>query len=60
MDPDSNLAEQLEIAQDILKDADKGRAISEDDAVRLAELVEGLDDWLRGRGFLPKRWSRGR
>jgi hypothetical protein len=60
MDPDANLKEQLEIAKNILGAVDHGGTLDEDDVVRLAELVEGLDEWIRGQGFLPKRWSRRR
>ena len=60
MDPDSNLTEQLEIAKDILGAVDHGGEIDEDDVVRLAELIESLDEWIRRGGFLPKCWSRKR
>ena len=60
MDPDANLKEQLEIAKDILGAADHGGTMDEDDVIRLAELIEGLDGWIKGCGFLPKRWSRRR
>lgn len=60
MDPDSNLAEQLELAKDILGAADHDGSIDEDDVVRLAELIEALDGWIKRGGFLPKRWTRKR
>lgn len=60
MDPDSNLTEQLELAKDILGAADHGGSIDEDDVVRLAELIESLDEWIKRGGFLPKRWTRKR
>jgi len=30
------------------------------DAVRMAELFESLDCWLKARGYLPKSWAEGR
>lgn len=57
MDPDSNLAEQLRLAARIVQCLDKSRPIDDDDAGRLAELVESLDEWLREGGFLPHAWA---
>lgn len=54
MDPNANLNEMIELATEHI-DADE---IDQDDARRLAELVLGLDDWLVGHGFLPRRWAR--
>jgi hypothetical protein len=28
-------------------------------AMRLAELIEALDQWITGGGFLPERWRLG-
>jgi alkyl hydroperoxide reductase subunit AhpC len=47
MDPNAALQELLAIAGAAERDPD-----------RMAELVEALDGWLRGGGFLPARWSR--
>lgn len=67
MDPDSNLAEQREIvkrinaiidAPDPVTDAltaDRSAEL-ESLAIRLAELVEALDQWLSADGFLPEDW----
>jgi hypothetical protein len=30
---------------------------NEEDARRLAELVDALDEWLRSGGFLPRDWE---
>lgn len=59
MDPNANLNEQLELAEEMLKayEDEDGNGIDQDDAARLAELVRALDGWLSSRGFLPKRWS---
>jgi len=69
MDPDANLAEQRQIAARILaRHTDdvrsRGRlrrgvemsADDTDDAQRLAELVQALDGWISGGGFLPAAW----
>jgi len=59
MDPDANLAEQRRIAARLLDDNqrkdDYGRA---QDANRLAELVQALDEWLTRGGFLPPSWGK--
>ena len=70
LDPDANLAEQIELARVILKKVDAVAEAEElsddleishevvDDAERLAELVIALDGWLRRRGFLPGAWKK--
>lgn len=56
MDPDANLAEQLDSARRILS----GEYANLDfHAERLAELVIALDEWIRGGGFVPSRWTEG-
>jgi hypothetical protein len=59
MDPDANLAEQRKIVARLLDDNqrkdDYGRA---QDANRLAELVQALDEWLTRGGFLPPSWGK--
>lgn len=57
MDPDTNLEEQLRIAERILRQSDDDGEIDDYDSIRLAELVGALDGWLRGGGFLPSRWD---
>ncbi len=55
MDPNANLNEQRRIRERILN----GSAINvESDAIRLAELSEALDEWIKGGGFLPAAWKR--
>jgi hypothetical protein len=60
MDPNANLKEMLELATSIQNayEDEEGNGIDQDDANRLAELVEALDGWLKGKGFLPGRWAR--
>lgn len=62
MDPNANLAEQIELAGKIIRDSDTAdpstiNPVDPDDANRLAELVQALDGWLTNGGFLPGRWS---
>ena len=57
MDPTKNLEEQVEIANHML-DADD--YVDSGDAVRLAELVVSLDNWIVKGGFPPKRWNKER
>lgn len=61
MDPNANLEEQLEIAARILDYSDDPDVpeenIDPDDALRLAELVQALHDWISGGGFLPAKWQ---
>lgn len=53
MDPEENLKEQLRISERI----QKGEQTT-GDAMRLAELVEALDEWIRKGGFLPSPWKK--
>jgi hypothetical protein len=53
MDPNANLAEQLRLARYVQRGTATPREID-----RLAELVEALDEWLRGGGVLPTAWER--
>lgn len=57
MDPDANLREQLELTTRILSE-EEDRTIGDlaDQAVRLAELVKSLNDWISSGGFLPEPW----
>ena len=54
MDPDNNLMEQRRIIARIL--ADDSESIDTGDALRLAELAQALDEWIRKGGFLPASW----
>ena len=56
MDPDANLRELRALADAILQG--EGTPADCRRAVRLAELVEALDGWLSGGGFLPRKWER--
>jgi hypothetical protein len=55
MDPDANLREQLELVAkvDEMTDGEKVHAFE-----RLADLVEGLNDWITHHGHLPKAWRK--
>jgi len=57
MDPDANLKEQLLLAQKANK---LDGELTDEDAIRLAELVLALDEWIRNGGFLPKLWRTKR
>lgn len=57
MDPDSNLENQIDIANDILNGNVEEEDLA-DDAAALAELVVALDEWLRRGGALPSSWDR--
>ena len=52
MDPTANLHEQIEIALAITD----GDHVDSGDAVRLAELVIALNDWIVKGGALPSPW----
>lgn len=62
MDPTANLKAQLELAQKMMQDYDdpEGNGIDQDDANQLAELVDALDKWVRGGGFLPEPWQNAK
>lgn len=58
MDPNATLAEMVGLAELIQKDYEDedGNGVDQDDANRLAELVEALNNWILKGGFLPKAW----
>lgn len=68
MDPNANLKEQREVCDFIMhvwdNASDDGSFTPDQEkdlvhaAYRLAELVQALDQWITGRGFLPVAWSR--
>jgi hypothetical protein len=55
MDPDANLKEQREIIARMLEEGSE--SIDSGDAVRLAELVQALDEWLSKGSYLPEDWK---
>jgi len=57
MDPTANLIEQRRIVARIL---DWRRDPNGLDAIRLAELVEALDTWIKSGGALPQQWQQVR
>lgn len=54
MDPNANLEEQRELAKAILE----SHSWQKESIQRLAELVQALDRWLSGGGFLPQDWNK--
>jgi hypothetical protein len=62
MDPNANLKEQRELTQRIMRAFDEANSngIDQEDANRLAELVQALDEWLVKGGFLPESWRTTR
>jgi len=57
MDPNANLKEMLELAQAIVEH-DQEYDADHIDAVRLAELVLAMHEWLGHGGFRPNAWGR--
>ena len=57
MDPNANLAEQLRLARKLINNEWSKSSEKDEYAARLAELVEALDGWLKGGGFLPEAWG---
>lgn len=68
MDPNANLEEQRRIVARLLSPEPGVRDLCDpaftppppkaDDVLRLAELVQALDEWIKGGGFLPKDWQK--
>jgi hypothetical protein len=64
MDPNANWEELLQIATTIIaaeeacSEADIDRS-GDADAIRLAELVLALNEWIQKGGFLPAAWKKG-
>ena len=60
MDKDACLKEMVELAASIRAsyEDESGNGVDQEDANRLAELVESLDSWIRRGGGLPIKWLR--
>jgi hypothetical protein len=61
MDPNENLREQRALAEQLADgfNGDQDSAANYmNDAARLAELQQALDEWITGGGFLPNGWAR--
>lgn len=56
MDVDATLARIRELTAEI--DTRELTLAQSSELVELVELVEALDEWLTGGGFLPARWAR--
>lgn len=54
MDPNEALRRIRRFVTNIATDV----GYDDDDVTELAELVDGLDEWLVGGGFLPAAWGR--
>lgn len=53
MDPHANIQEQVTTARAIIQRADDGFTTDSAEAIRLAELVIALDEWMTSGGFSP-------
>lgn len=63
MDPNAALLELRRIVSGEAypsRDEDGAFYDAQGQAMRMAELFEGLDEWLSRGGFLPEDWSKGR
>lgn len=62
MDPDKTLEEiralVLKMQEDFNSTAEGSNGIDQDEAYYLTELIDGLDEWIKKGGFLPKAWRR--
>lgn len=56
MDPNANLKEVRELVEKSIY----GAGLTPDEANRLCDLIECLDDWLSHGGFLPQDWQAKR
>lgn len=65
MDPDANLARQRELVNSIIalngsleiRESGKPPRAVWNYAFELAELVQALDTWIVGGGFIPRAWE---
>ena len=57
MDPNEALRQIREAIRD-LDEASRGHGDLLESAMRVADLVSGLDHWLSKGGFLPEAWQR--
>jgi len=58
MDPNEALFYARQSAERILACVDDSEPIDDFDAIRLAESLQALDQWIAKGGFLPKRWNK--
>ena len=57
MDPNATLTEMLDLSERITAVSDSDKPVDEADAVRLAELVTAMNEWMQRGGFCPTRWG---
>lgn len=60
MDPNATLMELRALAQAHMDEGPEETGLDVADAVRMAELVQALDEWITRGGFLPDAWQKGR
>ncbi len=61
MDPNACLEELLRLAESTLNDYEgEGSDVPRADVARTAELIEALNEWIKGGGFLPTAWTAPR
>lgn len=64
MDPNATLEELRTLLQDYMDgqqdEEGQGFDLNQETAMRVADLFEALDDWLRAGGGLPEDWGAGR
>lgn len=53
MDPNACLSEIRKLTEKL----QSGHAGADDDIDRLCELIEAMDNWMTGGGFLPTEWT---
>jgi hypothetical protein len=58
MDPDEALNKLRSILRELEERLETGFTNAEDDVSTLIDVFQGLDDWLKKGGFLPKDWER--
>jgi len=58
MDPNTNLKEMLRLAENIMNRGEEDvYEIDVSSAIRLAELVLAMNEWIKNGGFLPAKWD---
>lgn len=62
MDPNETLRELIALSNKYQDGIDfdliERQWENDHDVMRMCELIQALDGWIKGGGFLPKRWER--